>query len=327
MEFLKKLLRPLKWKYLAMKILIPEYRMLIKEYGCVNTNSDQQKLKFLIIKKVHVIEKGLSLKECRPGFGVPKVLDILKDLDNYTERYDDQELLVFSLSIIKRYVEFNKAKKALDINIEKRYMLLDSKVKSWVTYKELCGGETILTRSEIMQTINFPFFEFVKSRHSIRTFTGEPVSKELLKKAIEIASYTPSACNRQPWGTHVFTHKETIIKILDIQTGARQFKDMISALIVVTATRKAFFEGEINQWYINGGMYSMSLIYAIHSLGLGCIPLNLGIPQNKINQIWELANLDMAEAPIILLAIGQLPEEFKVANSCRFPISDYTTFD
>lgn len=324
---IKKFLRPLKWRYMALKLLVPDYRILLNEYGSINPDSDKDKYKFLIVKEVHVIEKGLSLKDCRPGFGVPKVVSILDMLSKYYDKYEDQEILVFTLSIIKRYIEFNESENALDVNIKVMYQNLESKIKSWDAYKNLLGGEIYLTKAETMKATDIPYFNFVKSRHSVRSFTNEPVSKELLTKALEIASYTPSACNRQPWGVHVFTQKKNIIDILDIQTGARQFKDMVGALIVVTSTRKAFFSGENNQWYVNGGMYSMSLMYALHSVGLGCIPLNLGISDDKLKKMWKLGNIKSDEAPIVLLAVGHLPDTFKATRSCRFSIFDYTTFD
>ena len=78
-SIIKKVLRPLKYRYIAIKLLIPEYSTFLKEYGGINTFADQKKMKYLIIMQVHVIEKGLSLKDCRPGFGVSKVLNISLD--------------------------------------------------------------------------------------------------------------------------------------------------------------------------------------------------------------------------------------------------------
>ena len=327
MKYLYKLIYPILWRFRAFKLVIPQYNSLKRDFGGVNTYDDQKKQRFLIIKEVHVIEKGLSLEDCRPGFGIPKVQRLLNLVKLYAEKYDDQELLVFTLSIIKRYVEFNKANDTLDLEIEKQFNALETKVTKWDLYENLFGGVLRVTRKEVEEATSIPFMEFVKSRHSVRTFTGEPVSKELLTKALEMASFTPSACNRQPWSVFAFTKKENIIDILDIQTGARQFKEKVGALLIITSTMKAFFGGENNQWYLNGGMYSMSLIYAIHSLGLGCIPLNMGISQDRLNQIKKIGHIDSSEIPVLMIAVGHLPNEFKVAKSSRFPISDYTSFD
>ncbi len=45
--------------------------------------------------------------------------------------------------------------------------------------------------------------EAIRTRKSIRKFTPEPVSKEVLKKILEIASRAPSAENTQPWEFYV----------------------------------------------------------------------------------------------------------------------------
>lgn len=43
------------------------------------------------------------------------------------------------------------------------------------------------------------FLELVKNRRSIRTFTDQPVSDEVVAKVIEAARWAPSGANSQPW--------------------------------------------------------------------------------------------------------------------------------
>ncbi|WP_146344597.1 nitroreductase [Phaeobacter marinintestinus] len=45
----------------------------------------------------------------------------------------------------------------------------------------------------------------IKDRRSIRGFTDEPVSQELLEEIIELANRAPSSMNTQPWHLHVLT--------------------------------------------------------------------------------------------------------------------------
>ena len=325
-NFIKKLIRPLKSRYQTCKYLKKEFTFTNKYYGAYNTCKDSEKWRYSIIIQVHIIEKGLSLKDCRPGFGIPKAIALLDSCYKYYKIYEDVETLSFVLSVIKKYIEFNRQNGIETKEIIQKYTSLVSFIEK-KDCPTILGGDKLVFRKDVEKAIAIPYFDFVKSRHSIRTFSDKKINKSMLEKALEIAAYTPSACNRQPWGAHIFTNKENIIKILDIQTGARQFKEMVGALIIVTSTRKAFYGGEYNQWLVNGGMYAMSLIHAIHSVGLGCIPLNLGIPNDRIKQIWQIGKIDDSEVPIVLLAVGHLPDEFKVATSYRFPIKNYVTFD
>ena len=43
------------------------------------------------------------------------------------------------------------------------------------------------------------YHTFLRSRRSIRRFAGTPVSRTVLERIIETATYAPSAHNRQPW--------------------------------------------------------------------------------------------------------------------------------
>ena len=45
----------------------------------------------------------------------------------------------------------------------------------------------------------------INERRSIRGFTDQPVSKELLEEIIELANRAPSSMNTQPWHLHVLT--------------------------------------------------------------------------------------------------------------------------
>jgi len=53
------------------------------------------------------------------------------------------------------------------------------------------------------------FLELVKNRRSIRRFKPEPVPKEIVEKILEVARYTPSAGNSQPWEFVVVEDAET----------------------------------------------------------------------------------------------------------------------
>lgn len=49
------------------------------------------------------------------------------------------------------------------------------------------------------------FDQLIQSRRSIRGFTDQPVSREMLEQIITLANRTPSSMNTQPWHLHVLT--------------------------------------------------------------------------------------------------------------------------
>lgn len=95
-------------RYNLLRYLRVEFNFLLKTLGTCDTIKSQNKVREQLIMQSHVIEKGLSLKDVNLGFGVPKILSLLKQLCTYTAWYDDQETLIFVLSVIDAYIEYHK---------------------------------------------------------------------------------------------------------------------------------------------------------------------------------------------------------------------------
>ncbi len=136
---------------------------------------------------------------------------------------------------------------------------------------------------------------------------------------------TPSACNRQPWRIHVFRDKVIKKELLDWQ-GNRGFTDNIDTAIVVTCSLNAFFIYELHQAYVDGGLYAMTLMLALHSLGLGTIPLTLGLMSSELNILHEKFGIKEDQIPILIIGVGCLKESFEVAISERKEIKEYVRF-
>lgn len=329
MKVIKTLLKPLYVRYSVAKFCCNEYQFLIRNLCTSNTYGKREKLRYSLLLQAHIIEKGLSLDEVRLGFGVPKIRRLLSDLDEYYNRYKDQKMLFFVLSIVEQYILFHKAH---NYDVDHSIMGVFEKLQTLIlpesreVFKSYNGGATEIDYPASFGS-PFQYDSFVKLRHSIRSFTGEPISNDVICKALEIAETTPSACNRQPWDIYVRTNKEAIIKILDIQSGARQFKEKVSALIMVGSTANAFSITEGHQPYVNGGLYAMNLMLAFHSLNVGCIPLNMGIDVKKLKRIKSELRMPDDCVPVILLAIGKVPDKIRVACSKRFSYKDYTHFE
>lgn len=310
-------------RYHAIEWLSKEFSLMIHHLGSSNTNKCQEKIKAQLIIESHIIEKGLSLRDVKVGFGVSRVLHLLDVLEDYNYKFKDQKILSFVLSLVEIYIKFNKDNGEESSKIINKYNTL-KKYLNTSEFEYLFGGVKDIAREVIYNNSLINYSGFVKSRFSIRNFTGEKVNEELVYKALEIARYTPSACNRQPWGNYVFFNKNKILELLDFQTGARQFKNDITCLILTISNYNSFFGGEYHQPYVNGGMYAMNLIFALHSMGLGTIPLNMGFEYLKLKKLKEICEIKDNEVPIMMIGVGVIPEMLKVAHSKRFDYIDYT---
>lgn len=322
-ERIKDIIRPLKYWTTTLKLFWPYLKFTEINLASFGISKSREKMRSYILMQVHIIEKGLSLADVKPWFGQPKINALIDNTYNYFTEYKDIKILYIVTSTIFTYLEFNKGKDGTPGDIIRKYNDLKSLLGDYLEPNLEGGIEYIKKNSNICFR---DYNSFVASRHSVRSFTGEAIDENLLCKALKIAETTPSACNRQPWYNYVVIDKQKIIKILSEQGGSRQFKDQVSALIITTSSSHFFFQDEFNQMFFNTGLYSMNLLLALHSLGLGTIPLNMGINSNCLDSIRGICNIPNTEMPISLIAIGILPDEYKIARSPRFSFNDYTKF-
>ncbi len=57
--------------------------------------------------------------------------------------------------------------------------------------------------------------ELIKTRRSVRKFQDKPVPEDLLRKALELATWAPNGGNYQPWRFLIVTNKDLINRMAD----------------------------------------------------------------------------------------------------------------
>ncbi|PIC64051.1 nitroreductase [Sporosarcina sp. P13] len=271
----------------------------------------------------HKIEKGLALPNPRVGFGEQAILYLIDSLEQYVEKYKWDKTSQITLNTLNLYYEFNlrnnNSLNDLNERLEKLRISLGPKSIS----NE--GGVLDVKKSEILKNSSIDFNNFANSRHSIRDFSSEEVPVKLIKEAIKIAQKTPSVCNRQSSIVHIFDNKDKQKQALSFQNGNAGFGDKASKILLITTDAEDFFgAGERNQAFIDGGMFAMSIIYALHSLGIGSCALNLALDYRVADRLKKNMGIEQKEIPIMMIAVGYLPETLKVAASPRKSLDEIT---
>lgn len=302
--------------------LINEYKTLSKHLGAFNTYKKKEKLEADITIKVHAIEKGLAMANPRVGFGEQKIEDLLNVLNSYRKCFGDIQFLNHSIPVLESYFNFNIENQYSNQILFEKFNKLKQTLKVNPCYR---GGTINLSKNYITANSQINFDEFINSRYSIRDFSDDPIDEKLIINALQISRKTPSSCNRQAWKVHVFRDKIKKKELLEFQ-GNRGFIDQIDTAIIVSCSLNSFFIHERHQAYIDGGLYAMTLIYALHSQGLGTIPLTMAMTSSKMNIFYKKFNIEKELVPILIIGVGNLKENFKVALSERKNIEEYVKF-
>jgi nitroreductase len=292
---------------------IYDYKRFKKYSTSTVKYENYQKLISKIVMHYHVIEKGLTLKKPRLGFGKEKIEILISLIDKYIEKeYPLKDTNFLSaISVLNDYVKYHK-EHLFDIND------LENKLKKYLTYFNDLGGRLEISRSDIMVNITSNFDDFSKSRHSVRNFSSDKVEIESIYKAIEIAQKSPSVCNRQTSKVYIIQDNNKKEAIVNLQNGNRGFGEFADKYLVVTSDLNKFWQiGERNQSFIDGGIFSMSLLYGLHYMGLACCTLNWAVSKNKDKKLKKVLNIPDNENIILIIAVGHYPEKLVVCKSNR----------
>jgi len=297
------------------------YCHFVRHFGRLGLYKSECKFSSDLRIRVHAIEKGLSLPNPRVGFGEAKVKIILEMVDYYINHFKYQQSFLIEInSILSAYFDYQKANGYINKELTDSF----NRLFSGIERSNYLGGIKTIHKTDIIQSCTIQFKNFCDSRFAIRDFSNIPVDISEIYKAIEMSQKTPSACNRQPW--HVYIYKgEKKKQILEWQHGSMGFGDEIDTALLVCCNTESYFMGESTLPYVDGGLYAMTLIYALHSLGLGTIPLTMGLMPSKLKEIYKIGNIHENEVPVLLIGVGNLKDSFNVALSHRYDYKSYTT--
>ncbi len=286
----------------------------------------QTRLQALITKEYHRIEKRLAFKEPRVGFAPDVIQNILSKLREYQKKYGLDETAQIALNTLFAYYQFNYDRGLKDEQLHQELIELKNTIPDLENTIGK-GGVLKLSKQNIINRAKLDLRAFFESRYSIRDFSPEKVDTNSIEAAVKMAQKTPSVCNRQSSKVYVFSEDEDKKKVLSFQNGNRGFGNLADKVIIITSNLEHFFGiSERNQCWIDGGMFAMSLVYALHSLGLGTCCLNWSVEYEVDRTLKNAVGIDDSESIIMMIAIGHLPENLKVAQSNRKKIEEVLFF-
>lgn len=183
--------------------------------------------------------------------------------------------------------------------------------------------------TEEMQTRSAGFYDWIDQRRSVREFSNQPVSKEIIDNLVKTASTAPSGAHKQPWTFCVVSNPELKSKIRKAaekeekesyahRMSERWKKDLEplgtdhrkpfleEAPWLIVAFKKVYEYDEAgekhNNYYVNEsiGIACGMLITAIHHAGL----VTLTHTPSPMNFLAKILNRPKNERAFLLLPIG-----------------------
>ena len=262
----------------------------------------------------HALEKGMGTQNVKHGFGQEKATK-LAELLNKMQHNNMTDLFAFqeSLAILNAYIQFQMRDGIELKELEQQITRLNN------SFDNSCnGGYYILKNSEFLIGTSIDYASFVKSRHSLRTFSTNKVSNEEILNAIELAKRAPSACNRQPWHVY-YSFDNDKIDVIRKSVPPQAFLENTPYFCVITVDKTLFGAAEINQGFINGGIFTSFFILALHYLGIGSVVLQYTMFNETEPRLRNALNIESTDEIIAVIGYGKYPDEAKCICAQRRP--------
>ena len=312
MANIKEKLKPVAWVVLALFGYGYDW-FRFSNHGGARYRPSPNRRQFSVVKVYHRLEKSLALAGRVPGRGRGAVRDLMAllkpSVTSMNPLHYQEEV---GLKVLQDFVEAEA--NHTDYSSELKFLEIASKLSGEV------GGVEDLDRSALIKGQMSSPENFFHTRHSIRNFLPSAVSTEVLERAVTLASSTPSVCNRQSWHVYHTSDPKTISKALSFQNGNQGFSERIPTLLVITADLNAFdTSAERYQHWIDGGMFSMTLVWAFHALGLGACCLNWSKGVRDDLRFRRALQIQPQHSILMMIAVGEIPEEITVCVSARTP--------
>jgi hypothetical protein len=184
------------------------------------------------------------------------------------------------------------------------------------------GGVKKIEKKVRGQELGFNFGSFIKSRFSARLFAVKVVPLAAIHQAVDLARFSPSVCNRQGWKVYHYDNRDKMNLLLKIQNGNNGFTHSINQLLKATSDTKKFTKMASNQVFVDGGLFSRSLLLSLHSKGIASCCLNTCLPFVDEVKVKNIGNIAQSERLIMMIGIGLYKDVFEVAISDRVAVEE-----
>ena len=270
----------------------------------------------------HTLEKGLSHFELRP-FGRQKIRTIIDLMKKQTD-FENYERLFSFINGINSLREYKKVYEEHKWTDNPEYKEVSEFLSNFGKIIDQKTGAYVMTKEELKNDYDINYKKFIKSRHSTRNYKNKRLKMEDIKKAIEMAKYSPSACNRQFIKVHYYHKGKMRQNVIDYSIGKGGiYLEGVNTFIITFDTNGLTGKGERNQGYFNAGLFATNFVNALHSLGIGTCFIQFSNSVEEEEKLKKMNKIPSNERIAVILFAGYYDEKSIFCVSPRKNFEEY----
>ncbi len=156
-----------------------------------------------------------------------------------------------------------------------------------------------MTQTEIRDALTV-----IHSRKSVRHFTDQPVSREMLEILLRAAMAAPSAVNKQPWAFVAITNRKILDELGQKLPYAKMLKQAQAAVVVCGDMKRALADWEQEFWIQDCSAATQNLLLAAEATGLGAVWTAVYPAKDRMQTVREVLHLPDSVIPLNVVPIG-----------------------
>ena len=150
-------------------------------------------------------------------------------------------------------------------------------------------------------------FEAILTRRSIRTYTAQPVTVEVIRDLLCAAMAAPSANNQQPWQFIVITDRAVLDDLTTVLPYGQMLKEAPLAIVVCGDMAREKSKG---YWVEDCSAATENILLAAHARGLGAVWIGVYPRAERVRDLGRKLHTPETIIPFCAIAIGY-PAEHK----------------
>ena len=297
-----------------------------KAYMQALTNRTESSV--LLRRNIHRLEKGLIMRPRRPSFAAEYITETVnaycisaKEASGREDSNADE--IDWAYDVLTAYFDAVDASSPVIEQARKNFADAPSRQTRAVKRKPYCRD-----LSQAPPVAYDDLLALSKLRRSVRWYQQKPVPRELVDRAVKVAAFSPSACNRQPFHFRIYDNREKIKKVASIPMGTAGFNHNFPGLIVVVGRLDAYFdERDRHVIYIDASLAAMALIYALEAQGVSSCAINWPDIRALEKKMSEELNLKPYERAILLISYGYPDPQGMVPYSQKKPLGQLRSYN
>jgi nitroreductase len=289
------------------------------------------KTSFRLRRNIHRLEKGLIMPNRRDVFALDYIIQTTDDFARVTHSYAAGEMaqaeIIWAHDVLAEYFSVVDLKQPRIADCHRVFLGALDRFNALPRPSE--KRSTPFVRDLSVPTPDIDQMTTLSiRRRSVRSFSDEAVSRDLVDKAVAVAAQSPSACNRQPFRFRLYDDRDLVKKIVALPAGTKGFSNGVPCVAVVVGRLRAYpLERDRHIIYIDGSLAAMSFMFALETMGIASCAINWADEEPAESNMKKLLNLEDDERVVMLIGYGWPDPTAPVPYSAKRDLSELREYN